>query len=90
MVIVELKNFKFKSLKDQNLKNAAKKIKRDIDKHFKKDGWDLDYNFQVDEVFFEAYRESLSAYLIDALSTKTGKYCIKATKKGLVISLSKK
>lgn len=81
---------RFKRLKSKELKKAASAVKKRIDKHFKKDKWPLDYGFLVEEVFYEAYEEHLSNYLVDALSTKQGKYRLIATNKGLVIKLANK
>jgi ribosomal protein L31E len=89
-ITIKIKDMKYKTLKNKELKEAAKLIKRRIDRHFKSDGWDLDFNFVVEEVFYEAFKESLSTYLIDALSTKQGKYEIVANKNGLLLRLTDK
>ena len=87
---LKMKLFVNKNLKNKKLKEAAKKVRKNIDNHFKKDKWDLDYSFQVDEVFYEAYGEFISSHLLDALATKTGKYSLAMTETGLVIRLAKK
>ena len=45
------------------LKRAARNVTRSTKRHFKKDGWDLDYNFLVTEVFYEALGHHLENYL---------------------------
>jgi len=49
---------------------------KDIEYHFKKDKWDFDLNFQVHEMFYEAYGEHLENYLLKELfsSSKKGYY----------------
>lgn len=77
---------------NRKLVNAAKLTVKEIDYHFKKDGWDLDLNFQVDEVFYKAYGEYLENYLIKELFSdpKKGYYITYSNKSsGCVIKRKK-
>jgi hypothetical protein len=49
------------------LEKAAKRVAKQIKQHMKKDGWDLDYSFQVTDVFYEAYGHHLETYLLTEL-----------------------
>lgn len=50
--------------------NAAKVIAKDVQEHFKKGKWSLDYHMLLNEVFFEAVGENLESFLVRALGTK--------------------
>lgn len=52
---------------EPKLEAAAKKVMRSINHHFKTDGWDLDYSFQVAEVFYEAFGYNLEEHLLPKL-----------------------
>ncbi len=45
------------------LRNAAKKSAKEIKKHFKEDGWDLDYSLLVTDIFYIAFSHNLENYL---------------------------
>lgn len=55
-----------KQLKQQ-LDKAATKVARSTKRHFKKDGWNLDYGFLVSDVFYEAFGHHLETYLLKRL-----------------------
>lgn len=57
-------------VKIKNLQKAAKKIARDTERHFKnpKQGWDLNYNWLVQDVFYEAFGHHLEEYLLEELN----------------------
>lgn len=74
----------FKTKNNQLFTKAAKRVMKTIDEHFKKDKWDLDLGFQVDEVFYEAYGEHLETYLMKELfsNPKKGYYITYSPKLG--------
>lgn len=45
------------------LKKAARRVVKSTKKHFTEDGWDLDYNFLITEIFYEAFGHHLENYL---------------------------
>lgn len=57
-------------VKDKALLAAAKKVMKEIDNHFKVDSYGLDLDFYVSMVFQEAYKDSLSNYLLNQLFSK--------------------
>ena len=78
-------------LTDNKLKAAAKKVIKDINKHFNpktRHGWPLGYSFYVSEVFYQAYGVHLEGYLLQELS-KVGKYELVSGDHGLVIQKAK-
>lgn len=77
----------FPTKNNNELVKAAKLTMKEIDRHFKKDKWDLDFNFQVEEVFYKAFGEHLENYLIKELflKPKKGYYVVYSDKKGTVI-----
>jgi hypothetical protein len=69
-VVLTLDQDFFPTQKNAELTKAAKKVVKDIRKHFKNDKWPLDFNFLVEEVFYEAFNEHLSNYLLKELYSK--------------------
>lgn len=57
---------------------AARKIAKLTLEHFKKDGWDLNYNVLLADVFYEANKEHLETYFLNELRNS-----------GLVIKMGK-
>lgn len=76
------------NVKFKNLKTAAKKVARSIQKHMRTDGWDLDYGFQVEEVFYQAFGHHLEDYLFEELCKFKKPLVLKM--KGNRVVLSKK
>lgn len=72
--------FPFTGKKGKNKKyiTAAKKVAKDTLKHFSTDGWDLNFNTLLDEVFYEVNKENLEIYLLEQLKDS-----------GLVIKMGK-
>lgn len=75
---------------NKKLRAAAKKAVKEIEHHFKKDGWPLDYRFYKDEIFYYAFGEHLENYLIEALSKKKGYYLRTEDGKFLIDKRNKK
>lgn len=73
VVLTVNKNY-FLTKKNPALTKAAKKVIKVINHHFKKDKWPLDFNFQVEEVFYEAYGEHLSNYLLKEMFSAKRNY----------------
>lgn len=75
------------------LKNASKKVMKRVLYHFNKDGWDLDYNFLITDVFYTAFNHHLEDYLLQELykSKKKRNYdlVLKTSKKSLRLVVSK-
>ena len=71
------------------LEEATKRVVKTIDKHFKKDGWDLDFSHLVEEVFYEAYGEYLSDILFEQIKNKK-QYHLIVSNKDMKLMLSKK
>lgn len=85
-VVLKVNKNYFLTKKDPVLTKAAKKVIRAINNHFKKDKWPLDFNFQVEEVFYEAYGEHLSNYLLKELYSSKRNYNLVYAKDKLLIS----
>jgi len=49
------------------LVKAARRLTRQTKRHFEEDGWDLEYNSLVTDVFYEAFGHHLENYLWKAL-----------------------
>lgn len=69
-VVLTLDQNFFPTKKNDKLTKAAKKVAKGIRKHFKSDKWPLDLNFLVEDVFYEAFNEYLSNYLLKELCCK--------------------
>ena len=50
------------------LKKAAEEAVKEINQHFKRDKWALDYSFYVTDIFYKAFHHHLENYLLVALS----------------------
>ena len=85
-VILKVDKNYFLTKKNPALTKAAKKVVRVINQHFKKDKWPLDFNFQVEEVFYEAYGEHLSNYLLKEIYASKRNYNLVYKKDKLLIS----
>lgn len=74
----------FKTKKNSKLSKAAKVVMKTVDEHFKKDKWDLDSGFLVEDVFYEAYGEHLSNYFFKELFSdpKKGYYIASSNRHG--------
>lgn len=79
-------NSKNMKKREPKLEAAAKKVMRDINRHFKTDGWNLDLGSQIDEVFSKAFGYNLEEHLIPKLLKK---YDLRSVDGRLVISLKK-
>lgn len=85
------KNFKMET-KFPALQDAARKAMKEVNAHFKKDKWDLDYSHYVTDVFYRAFGHHLENYFFNELG-KSGKYILRSGKGplgGLVIALNEK
>lgn len=76
----------FSTQKNPALTKAAKKVVKTINDHFKKDKWPLDFTFQVEEVFYQAYGEHLSNYLLKEIFDSNPKYKIVYDKNRILLS----
>jgi hypothetical protein len=86
-VVLKVNKNYFSTKNNKKFTQAAKKAVKEIDNHFKKDGWDLDLSFQIEEVFYLAFGEHLSDYLLKELfsNPKKGYYISTKDRFGLVI-----
>ena len=77
---------------DKRLALAAKRVAKDLDTHFKKDGWPLRYGFYSEEVFYEAFGFHVEKYFLQELRKRKGKYVLRSSDKAdtyLLIDLVK-
>lgn len=77
--------FADKKLPSKELRRAAKEEVTELLHHFEVDGWDLDYNFIVKEIFRRAYGHNLEDYLIQALVKTDLSFELKTGEKGKTV-----
>jgi len=79
-----LEYYKKLKLPNKALLISAKKLTAELERHFKKDKWPLDYGIIVSDIFFEAYGHHLEQYLLHSLA-KTKKNYSLVCKSGRVL-----
>lgn len=57
---------------EQKLQKAAKQIVKEIDQHFKKDGWDLTYDAYPHDLFYRVFKMGLDGFIVDAMQKYNG------------------
>ena len=73
----------------KRLELAGELVAREAKKHFKEDGWDLDFNFLVTDVFYKVFGEHLEGFLLRPLSRSRTPLYLNTGKRGNTV-LSKK
>lgn len=58
--------------KNKKLELAAKKVVKDLRKHFKEDKWALDYGLILEDIFYTAYGAHLEEYMMNAMREQDG------------------
>lgn len=73
----------------RNYKKAIKDVTKTIKHHFKKDKWDLDYNFLIEELFYKANGFHLEAYLLPIIFDGTDNLSLYYKNHKLVVGVKK-
>jgi hypothetical protein len=73
-------------------KKAAKKVVKQIDKHFttRGHGWPLAYSLYKEDIFWEVNGKHLESYFLQALAESKINYVLESGNTGLVIKKSTK
>lgn len=67
-------------------RKAAKPIMKEVKRHFKRDGWDLDFGHLKDDLFYEVYGHHLENYILDLMPKGV---CLTAKENNIKTVLSK-
>ena len=88
-LVLKVNSSYFRTKRNKKLTMAAKTVVKEIESHFRKDKWPLDYSFYKDEVFSIAFNENLENYLLSELFKKSRKYHLVSKDGRMLIGKSK-
>lgn len=55
---------------NKKLEKASQEVMKEINHHFKIDGWDLDFSVQLEQIFYHAFGHNLEIYLLPKVMKK--------------------